>query len=110
MTDFLAFVAMSLVLVYAFWQLRNFNHWQKQTRVVSRPTPGYTPFITLIVPFRNEREHLPDLLKDLHRQDYPTDTGRSFLSMTTLRMGERLSWKTAKIKYVFCTWLMPRMR
>jgi biofilm PGA synthesis N-glycosyltransferase PgaC len=72
MTDFLAFVAMSLVLVYAFWQLRNFNHWQKQTRVVSRPTPGYTPFITLIVPFRNEREHLPDLLKDLHRQDYPT--------------------------------------
>ncbi|MTB51782.1 glycosyltransferase [Lewinella sp. W8] len=73
MADYLALAAMSLVLVYTFWQLNNFRKWQETGKLVEDRTGGPWPFLTLIIPFRNEREHLPDLLKDLRAQDYPTD-------------------------------------
>ncbi len=49
----------------AWWSLRQAN--------VEQPASASFPFITVIVPVRNEAQHLPDLLKDLLAQDYPED-------------------------------------
>lgn len=49
----------------AWWSLRQAN--------VEQPASVSFPFVTVIVPVRNEAQHLPDLLNDLLAQDCPDD-------------------------------------
>ncbi|NJB84515.1 cellulose synthase/poly-beta-1,6-N-acetylglucosamine synthase-like glycosyltransferase [Lewinella marina] len=63
-----------LSLIYLVWQERNLRNWQRATRVTTAASPvAHLPTVAVIVPFRNEADHLPLLLQDLLSQDYPTD-------------------------------------
>jgi cellulose synthase/poly-beta-1,6-N-acetylglucosamine synthase-like glycosyltransferase len=44
----------------------------RAARLVRVGTPDRMPKATVLVPFRNEQAHLPDLINDLLKQDYPS--------------------------------------
>lgn len=61
----------SLVAVYVLMVVWMTWHWTKAK--LSRPNPNFIPEkkISVLVPFRNEAQHLPVLLKDLAGQHFP---------------------------------------
>lgn len=62
----LLFAAGLLYLLYALWLLRMIAYWHKPQEA---PTPVYAAHhVTIVVPFRNEAEHLPNLLHTLSKQ------------------------------------------
>jgi cellulose synthase/poly-beta-1,6-N-acetylglucosamine synthase-like glycosyltransferase len=62
----LLFAAGLLFLLYALWLLRMIAYWHKPQQA---PAPVYAAHhVTILVPFRNEAEHLPNLLHTLSKQ------------------------------------------
>ncbi len=60
-------VVVLLLVAYSGLLLYYSHAWRKLT-----PGPGAaTPHVTVLIPARNEADHLPDLLHDLFHQSYP---------------------------------------
>ena len=55
-----------LYLLYALWLLRMIAHWHKPEQAPAIANAAH--HLTIVVPFRNEAEHLPNLLKALSMQ------------------------------------------
>ncbi|MBC6993117.1 glycosyltransferase [Neolewinella lacunae] len=72
MTALLLAVCAAVILTYAGWQLRNLWWWQRlpATEGLAAETG---PFISVVVPYRNEGANLTRLLRSLAAQDYPRD-------------------------------------
>ena len=67
-------LAICLLLLYTGWQLLNLWGWYKTVNGpegVHLITEGDLPSVALLVPFRNEAEHLRTLATSLLAQDYP---------------------------------------
>ncbi len=60
-----------LVLPYFFMLLRIWINLKKIKQY--DPDSGESVFVSVVVPFRNEESHLPSLLEDLARQEYPCE-------------------------------------
>ncbi|MEO8066182.1 MAG: glycosyltransferase [Flavobacteriales bacterium] len=61
----------ALLIIQLFVVLGSFRHLLDHDELPA--FGGQGPFISVIVPVRNEAEHLPELLDDLRSQEYPTD-------------------------------------
>ncbi len=60
----------ALITVYVGWQFRNLSLWTKTPDEPAVDAAAY-PSIAVVVPYRNEANHLPALLDSLYGQDYP---------------------------------------
>ncbi len=69
----LSFLLLLAVLVYSAIILRAYLAWQRLLIPVIPDTFIPAAKLTLIIPVRNEAPHLRDLLRDLERQNYPTE-------------------------------------
>lgn len=60
-------------LAYAAWQWYVLRAWQRlpPPPAGAQPLPG--PFLSVLLPVRNEQDYLQDCLRDLLAQDYPAD-------------------------------------
>ncbi|MBB4079843.1 cellulose synthase/poly-beta-1,6-N-acetylglucosamine synthase-like glycosyltransferase [Lewinella aquimaris] len=61
-----------LSTLYLLWQCYNYQHWLGTLARKLIPT-AKLPTVAVVVPFRNEAAHLPQLVADLLAQDYPAD-------------------------------------
>ncbi len=59
-------------MLYVGWQWRNYRNWRRAAAEFPLPTEPL-PTVAVIVPFRNEAVHLPQLVADLLAQDYPRE-------------------------------------
>ena len=69
--DWLAVGPLAIALVYAGWQAYNYVYWRRAAVPVT--TGGELPYISIVVPFRNEAHNLDRLLFSIAAQHYPTD-------------------------------------
>ena len=47
--------------------------WRRPSKRAAQPEDHELPTVTIIIPVRNEEQHISLLLEDLRRQEYPTD-------------------------------------
>lgn len=112
-------IVITLVGIYAFTiGLITYGWFRMPSATGSSHTN--TPKVTVLIPFRNEADHLPNLLHDLRSQDYPmeslqiilindhsTDKGPTYLAAQITRLPhfalhhlpENLAGKKAALQY-----------
>ena len=72
MTPFLYVTSVILISLYGILMTSLLFGWFKvKKRLVSEML--YLPVISVIIPYRNEKENLPALINNLSRQDYPAE-------------------------------------
>jgi biofilm PGA synthesis N-glycosyltransferase PgaC len=68
--QFLTILLIAIILIYAVLILALYIGWQKTKEFHLQGLPAITKF-SIIIPFRNEAENLPELLYSLSNLDYP---------------------------------------
>ncbi len=59
-----------LLLMYLFIFYRYFRVWRKSQNFPPGPLPEFLPFLSVVIPLRNEEKNLNNLIKSLLKQDY----------------------------------------
>ncbi len=70
----LSFVSLALTIIYLIVFLRFKRGWLSQRPFSSLSSQSNYPFLSVIIPFKNEAENLPLLIKQLQNQTYPTES------------------------------------
>ncbi|MEM1357503.1 MAG: glycosyltransferase, partial [Bacteroidota bacterium] len=68
---FLLYLFLATIVAYSWWQFGNWRQWQNIQERQSALS-FEQPYISVLVPFRNEAENLPALLAALRAQTYPS--------------------------------------
>ncbi|MCK5821648.1 MAG: glycosyltransferase [Bacteroidales bacterium] len=71
MTPFFLTSAISIITIYGILMCSIWWGWQILRKKTNSKAQFY-PSVSVIVPYRNERENIPDLILNLSKQDYPS--------------------------------------
>ncbi|PPK88242.1 cellulose synthase/poly-beta-1,6-N-acetylglucosamine synthase-like glycosyltransferase [Neolewinella xylanilytica] len=64
------YLPLLIAAAYTVWQIGNFQRWATGLSI-SPDAFARCPSIAVLVPFRNEKDHLPALVESLYAQQYP---------------------------------------
>ncbi|MGV3641832.1 MAG: glycosyltransferase, partial [Adhaeribacter sp.] len=70
----MSILLLALVGLYGLVIWRRRQAWQRMPLVPDPPAAGPTPFLSVIIPVRNEETNISQLLQDLARQTYPAQS------------------------------------
>jgi cellulose synthase/poly-beta-1,6-N-acetylglucosamine synthase-like glycosyltransferase len=62
----------ALLVAYLFWVVKNLLLWKRAPHIPVKDNSIDVPFISVIIPVRNEEDNILHVLKSLEMQDHPT--------------------------------------